>query len=105
MSQQYNAPQQPGGYQPNYPQGSPDQMRGQQLAQTSMILGIISLFAVGIILGPLAIIKAKRAEELGGDAKVGKITGWIGTVLGALWIVGIIIYIIAFVSLMASVNA
>lgn len=104
MSEQYNTPNQPGGYQPNYGQNNPDQMRGQQLAQTSMILGIISLFAVGIILGPLAIVKAKRAEEAGGDAKVGRITGWIGTILGVLWLIGLIIYIIAFVSLMGSMD-
>ncbi|MEO7587729.1 MAG: hypothetical protein ABIS84_06835 [Arachnia sp.] len=103
MSEQYNAPQQPGGYQPNYSQ-SPDQARGAQLAQTSMILGIISLFVVGFILGPLAIIKAKRAEELGGDAKVGKVTGWIGLVLGILQVIGVIIYVVALVGLMASVN-
>lgn len=104
MSEQYTSPGQPGGYQPPYMQNSPDQVRGQQLAQTSMIFGIISLFAVGVILGPIAIVKAKRAEELGGDAKVGRITGWIGTILGVLWLIGAIIYIVAFVSLMGSMD-
>ncbi len=42
---------------------NPQQAEGAQLAQTSMILGIISLFVVGIILGPIAIVKAKKAER------------------------------------------
>lgn len=106
MSQQYNAPGQPGNYPPQntYIQNSPEQMRGQQLAQTSMILGIISLFVAGIILGPIAIVKAKRAEELHAAATVGKVTGWIGTILGVLWIIGLIFWIIAFASLMGTSN-
>lgn len=104
MSEQYNAPGQQGGYQPPYAQNNPDQVRGQQLAQTSMIFGIISLFIAGIILGPIAIVKAKRAEEAGGDAKVGKITGWIGTILGVLWLIGVIIYIVAIIALVPTMN-
>ena len=65
-----------------YPMVHPE---GAQLAQTSMILGIISLFVVGIILGPIAIVKANRAErEFNTSATVGKVTGWIGTIFGAL---------------------
>ncbi len=101
MSQPYNDPnQQPGYGQPQYIQNSPEQMRGMQLAQTSMILGIISLFVAGIILGPIAIVKAKRAEELHSAATVGKVTGWIGAILGVLWVIGIIIWIVAFAALM-----
>jgi len=88
MSQPTQYPQ-PG--QPFQTQNSPEHMRGQQLAQTSMILGILSLFVFGVILGPIAIVKAKQAEKLNTAATVGKITGWIGTVLGALYIVGTIL--------------
>ena len=82
--------QQQFGNQPGYgyPMVHPE---GAQLAQTSMILGIISLFVVGIILGPIAIVKANRAErEFNTSATVGKVTGWIGTILGALWFLYII---------------
>lgn len=108
MSQPYNDPNQaggyqPGGYQPN-PGMNPNTAQGQSLAQTSMILGILSLFVVGFVLGPIAIVKAKRAEELGGDAKVGKITGWIGAVLGVLGLIGVVIYIIALVVLLPSMT-
>ncbi|MFF5792118.1 DUF4190 domain-containing protein [Paeniglutamicibacter sp. NPDC012692] len=67
----------------------PEQDRGQQLAQTSMILGILSLFVplVGIALGIIAINKAKEAEQLNTDATVGKVTGWVGTIL---WILSVI---------------
>jgi hypothetical protein len=87
MSEQYNAPQPTGYAQSTYFRNSPELMRGQQLAQTSMILGIISLFVVGIVLGPIAIVKAKRAEELHTAATAGKVTGWIGTIFGALGVV------------------
>lgn len=102
MSEQYTTPNQPGDYQPAYHQPSPDQMRGEQLAQTSMIFGIISLFVVGIILGPIAIVKAKRAEELHADAKVGKVTGWIGTILGAIQLIVFIIWLVAIIGFVAT---
>ncbi|MHC6177813.1 hypothetical protein [Glutamicibacter sp. X7] len=95
-AQQPNGYYQPGAQQP-YPGyiNTPQQLEGAQLAQTSMILGIISLFVVGIILGPIAIVKANRAErEFNTAATVGKVTGWIGTIfgiLGALYIVFLII--------------
>ena len=79
---------------PAYTQNSPEQLRGSQLAQTSMILGILSLFVVGIILGPIAISKAKQAEQLNVAATVGKVTGWIGTILSLLSIVGFIILMV-----------
>ena len=67
----------------------PDAMRGQQLAQTSMILGILSIFVplVGIVLGIIAIGKANEAERLSADATVGRVTGWVGTIL---WILSVI---------------
>lgn len=102
------------GQQPQYPYQSPGQnqqfgaapgypgyaypqqhAQGSQLAQTSMILGIISLFVVGIILGPIAISKAKRAErEFNTDATVGKVTGWIGTIFGIIGLLYIILMIV-----------
>jgi uncharacterized Tic20 family protein len=84
--------QYPPSGQPFQPQNSPDQMRGQQLAQTSMILGILSLFVFGVILGPIAIVKAKQAERLNTAATVGKVTGWIGTIIGVLSILGFVIF-------------
>lgn len=87
--------QQQFGNQPGYgyPMVHPE---GAQLAQTSMILGIISLFVVGIVLGPIAIVKANRAErEFNTSATVGKVTGWIGTIFGALGFLYIIFIILA----------
>ena len=52
-----------------------------------MILGILSLFVAGVILGPIAISKANKAErEFNTAATVGKVTGWIGTIFGILWV-------------------
>ena len=73
----------------------PEQMRGQQLAQTSMILGILSLFIplLGIVLGIIAIRKAKEAEQLNTDATVGKVTGWVGTIMWILSVVPLLLLI------------
>ncbi|GAA1495612.1 DUF4190 domain-containing protein [Paeniglutamicibacter kerguelensis] len=71
----------------------PEPMRGQQLAQTSMILGILSLVIplVGIVLGIIAIKKAKEAEQLNTAATVGKVTGWVGTIM---WILTLIPFLL-----------
>jgi hypothetical protein len=94
---QYPGQNQQFGGAPGYPAYgyNPQQAEGAQLAQTSMILGIISLFVVGIILGPIAIVKAKKAErEFNTDATVGKVTGWIGTIFGILGVLYIIFIIV-----------
>lgn len=94
---QFQSQNQPMNGYPAYPQTHPE---GAQLAQTSMILGIISIFVIGIILGPIAIVKANRAEkEFKTAATVGKVTGWIGTILGVLWLVYIIFMIVVSVAL------
>lgn len=74
-----------------YPQGayqqqgySPTRIEGEQLAQQSMIFGIISIFVLGVILGPIAIVKANKAEKLNVSATAGKVTGWIGSIFGVL---------------------
>lgn len=71
----------------------PPQNPGIALSQTSMILGILSLFVVGVILGPIAILKANEAERnFGVQATVGKVTGLIGLIFGALQVLAIIGY-------------
>ncbi|WP_404287155.1 hypothetical protein [Glutamicibacter arilaitensis] len=66
---------------------------GVSLSQTSMILGILSLFVVGVILGPIAIMKGNEAERVYGvPATVGKVTGMIGLIFGALQVLAIVGY-------------
>ena len=74
-----------GHYPPPHP--------GVALSQTSMILGILSLFVVGVILGPIAIIKGNEAERAYGvQATVGKVTGMVGLILGALQLLAVVGY-------------
>ncbi|MEG9249619.1 hypothetical protein V6S67_16145 [Arthrobacter sp. Soc17.1.1.1] len=61
---------------------------------TSLVLGIIGLFILGIILGPLAIMQANKAERLGARATAGKVLGIICTVFG---IIGLIFTVLNFV--------
>ncbi|WP_417366369.1 hypothetical protein [Glutamicibacter arilaitensis] len=90
-------------HQPGYPgyPGYPARpnMAGIQMAQTSMVLGILSIFFFGIILGPLAIAKANRAErEFNTPASAGKVTGWIGLILSLCWVAYVGFMIIVAVS-------
>ncbi|QDY66345.1 DUF4190 domain-containing protein [Glutamicibacter halophytocola] len=92
QSQYQQSPYQQTPYQAGYP-GYPTQAQfeGSQLAQTSMILGILSIFILNVILGPIAIVKANRAErEFNTAATVGKVTGWIGTIIGLFWVLGFV---------------
>jgi|SRR5690625_564582 len=68
----------------------------QQASQTALVLGIIGLFVFGIILGPLAIMKANEAQRGGVDATAGKVVGWIALILHAL---GLIVGILMFLSM------
>lgn len=78
----------PGGYvQPFASQNSAQQLEGEKAARTSLILGIVSLFILGVFLGPFAIAKAKQAEGLGANATAGKVLGWIGLVGGVIAII------------------
>lgn len=103
-----------GGYPPNQPGSSPYQptgsypsglyqssyqtMEGEKAAQLSLILGLLGFFVAGIILGPLAIWQARKAERLGVSATAGKVLGWIVTALYALAILsGILFFVIIIV--------
>lgn len=57
----------------------------------ALLFGIVGLFFLGIVCGPLAIAQAKKAEKLGERATAGKILGWIDLVFGAIAIVGLIL--------------
>jgi hypothetical protein len=57
-------------------------------ADYAMVFGLIGIFFFSLIFGILALVYAKKAEELGADAKVGKILGWVDiglSMLGFLW--------------------
>lgn len=77
-------------YQPNY---SLEYAQGQRHKDTSLVLGIIGLFVIGIILGPLAIVKANQAEALGVKATAGKTLGWVDTIISGL---GVLFFLISF---------
>ncbi len=91
---------------PPSPQGGPPMGGAAPVnGQTIMIMGIVSLFCFGIILGPLAWIQgnaALKTLDTYGDptnqrspVTTGRICGMIGTILAALGIIGYIIAIIA----------
>lgn len=59
----------------------------------SLVLGIVGLFLLGIILGPLAIMQANKAERLGERATAGKVLGYICTIFG---VIGLIFTVLRF---------
>lgn len=72
---------------------SPQQVEAEKASQVSLICGILGLFFFGIILGPIAIIQANKAEKLGKAATAGKVLGWIDTIFGVLGLIGFIIVV------------
>ncbi|GAA1764032.1 hypothetical protein [Kocuria aegyptia] len=73
------------GYQNGYQQGpGPGSAQGESHKRNSIIMGVIGLFLLGIVLGPLAIWQASKAETLGVKATAGKVLGWIDLVFGVL---------------------
>lgn len=62
---------------------------GKSKADYALIFGIVGIFFFSLVFGILALVYAKKAEELGADAKAGKILGWVDigiSILGFLWL-------------------
>lgn len=93
------------GYQPGQAQPYGQLRRspaGESAAQLSLILGIVGLFFAGIVLGPMAIWQAGKAEKLGVQATAGKVLGWISTIL---WALGVLSGVAFFVIILAGLGA
>ena len=65
-----------------------DQLLGAQHRKTSIILGVISLFILGLPLGVFAFINARKAEAYGVKATAGKVLGSVGFITGVI-VVGV----------------
>jgi hypothetical protein len=86
--------------QAHHTERSAQWLEGSKAAQTSLIFGIVGLFVLGIVFGPLAILQAKKAERLNTPATAGKVLGWISTIWGVLSIVLLVLFFGAVVALM-----
>lgn len=74
---------------------SPEYAAGKKLQETSLIFGILGLFLLGFVFGPLAIINANKAERLGFPSNTGKVLGWIAcamSALGVLFVIGLYVF-------------
>lgn len=79
-------------------QKTPEQLAGEKAAQTSTVLGIISLACIvtlswwlfglpSLILGVIGIFKANEAARYGAAASAGRILNWISVVIGGMFLV------------------
>ncbi|GEO94734.1 DUF4190 domain-containing protein [Kocuria turfanensis] len=79
---------------PGYsPLPHPMAMQGMSHKSNAVVLGVIGLFVLGIVLGPLAISQASKAQSMGVPATAGKVLGWIDLafgLLGLLWFLAVI---------------
>ena len=124
QNQQPAYQQQPTYQQPMYAQPmmavvpkTPQQIAGEQAAQTSMTLGVIGLVllltgfggVITLILGIIGVKKAAEAERQGVPATGGKVMGWIsligGGLLTILAILAIGFVIIAFIAAASAVSS
>lgn len=91
-----------GGY--GYGYGEMDhvhQMRAaeaQSAATAALILGIVGLFTLPIILGPLALWQASKARRLGHEGGAGWVLGWICTLWGAALFMLPVVFIVLFMA-------
>lgn len=99
--QQYQQPDQYG--QPmmvpvGFLQKTPEQLAGEKAAQTSTVLGIISLACIvtlswwlfglpSLVLGVIGVMKANEAERFGVAASAGRIMSWISVAIGGMFLV------------------
>lgn len=67
-----------------------DYMQGMSHRSNSIIFGVIGLFILGIVFGPLALVQANKAEALGVNATAGKVLGWIAVGFSILWLIFIV---------------
>ncbi len=79
---------------------SPLGLEGTKAAQASLVFGIVGLFVLGIVFGPLAILQARKAERLNTQATAGKVLGWISTIWGILGLILLIVFFGAVAALM-----
>lgn len=82
-------PPPPGGGYPGgeFPGGSPAQPVSNSKATAAMVVGIISLFCCGVVLGVVAIalgVLARNEIEASGGTQTGAGLGLAGIILGAL---------------------
>lgn len=86
-------------YQPNYPNvqqnNSLEHFQGSKYKEKSVIFGVIGLFVLGIVFGPLAISNASKAEALHHSATLGKVLGWIDTIFG---VIALLIFVLIMVN-------
>lgn len=79
-------------------QKTPEQLAGEKAAQTSTVLGIISLACIvtlswwlfglpSLVLGVIGIFKANEAERFGVAASAGRILNWISVAIGGMFLV------------------
>lgn len=90
--------------QPNgFDQAALAQIQGQKDAQSSLIMGIIGLvLGLGLILGPLGIHFAKKAERANVSATAGKVLGWINLILALFVALMIVLMILGFAGVLGS---
>ena len=93
MSQQYQPHQT--HVPPTQMAYSPQSAEADRAAHLSLVFGILGLFLLGIVFGPLAISQAAKAERLNKPAVAGKVLGWISLIFGILQLLGFILWFFA----------
>lgn len=77
-------------------------MEGMRHARLATVFGLLSIFSLGILFGPLAIAQAKKAQAFGVPASEGKVLGWVGIGLFILWVVFALIYVALIITLIGN---
>lgn len=68
-------------------------MEGMRQARLAAVFGVLAVVSFGVVFGPLALARAKRAEALGVPATEGRVLGWVGIGLFVLWVAVMVFYV------------
>ena len=83
---------------PPFPAGQPadttyglERDEAAKAKREALLLGVVGIFFLGIVCGPLALARAKKARSLGVRAPAGTVLGWLDLVFGLFAVVALVL--------------
>lgn len=64
---------------------------GAKAKREALLFGVVGILFLGIVCGPLALARAKKARSLGVRAPAGTVLGWLDLVFGLFAVVALVL--------------
>lgn len=79
-------------------------MEGMRHARLATVFGILGIFTLGALFGPLAMAEAKKAEAFGVPAPEGRVLGWVGIGLFSMGVLFFLAYLAMILAVLAGIS-